>query len=245
MGEPKGLAADTLSAIQHPLEGLGELRRHIPIAWKLYEVWDTHEVPFRGPPLLPTQLRAMAGNALHQGRLFQACTYLVGYSCMLRTGELNIASSDCSFSLERGLCVISLGWTKGGKRRGEQEEVICDDPEALLILAMTLQHKPPTTSLVDNWPSFRRQFADDVASINCDPNLIKPYALRRGGATHHYKSLGNIDATCVRGRWQAHRTAKIYIREAAAAMEAMKLTLSQHKAIARGERHFQRFFHSS
>ena len=52
---------------------------------------------------------------------------------------------------------------------------------------------------------------------------FKPYSIRRGGATLHYKLNGNITATVLRGRWLSMRAARIYIEDGMAMLARMSL----------------------
>ena len=55
------------------------------------------------------------------------------------------------------------------------------------------------------------------------PNTFKPYSLRRGGATEHFKQWANMSLTMEIGRWKDVRTARAYINGS-----LMELTSSQH-----------------
>ena len=51
-----------------------------------------------------------------------AVSLLVGFYSILRTGELlTIERRHISFSVQSGVAVITLGYTKGGKRMGIAE----------------------------------------------------------------------------------------------------------------------------
>ena len=53
---------------------------------------------------------------------------------------------------------------------------------------------------------------------------MKPYSLRRGGATFDFKAHGNLDRTVVRGRWGSQRTARIYIQGGSEALTKLQLS---------------------
>ena len=60
-----------------------------------------------------------------------------------------------------------------------------------------------------------------------DPQLWKPYSLRRGGATHLYQQTLNWSLVRERGRWNATSTARIYINEGMAEFNRAMLTSKQ------------------
>lgn len=66
---------------------------------------------------------------------------------------------------------------------------------------------------------------------------FRPYSLRRGGATFWFGKRGNFDKLLIAGRWQAARTARIYINEGLAILHDLKLP---SKALLP----FSRLFHS-
>ena len=52
---------------------------------------------------------------------------------------------------------------------------------------------------------------------------IKPYSLRRGGATEFFRSTGSMAKTMERGRWSEMKTARIYVNTAMAELHALKV----------------------
>ena len=45
---------------------------------------------------------------------------------------------------------------------------------------------------------------------------VRPYSLRRGGATAYYRATRNMAATIERGQWSSLRVARLYINDGAA-----------------------------
>ena len=74
-----------------------------------------------------------------------------------------------------------------------------------------------------------------VLAIGADPLRYHPYSLRRGGATHHFKVLGSLSKTCIRGRWRHQPTARIYIQDGVAMLERHNLSAKERRLIAKGE----------
>jgi len=61
--------------------------------------------------------------------------------------------------------------------------------------------------------NYRKVFDAACRAAGLD-NSFKPYSLRRGGATHHFKAFGDMSRTMEIGRWSEVRTARIYINTA-------------------------------
>ncbi|CAK0803102.1 unnamed protein product [Prorocentrum cordatum] len=237
-GSPRSLAADTLSGLQHLVPSL---RRELKEGWRLLRTWDQNEMPSRAPPLRPEVAIALAGFALADGREDVATAILAGFNGLLRPSEMLISAGDCVFDHSQRTCVVNLGLTKGGKRQGCPEDVIIDDEFAYLLLRRALAGCAAGTALLPRGlANFRASFASYLGKAGLDPSRIKPYSIRRGGATHHFSSLGNMALTCERGRWRSRATAKIYITEGVAALEAVAVTKQQRAALALGHQLFHR-----
>ena len=61
--------------------------------------------------------------------------------------------------------------------------------------------------------AWRMEFANTLKSLNLERFEFRPYSLRRGGATFWFGKHGSLDRLLIQGRWQAARTARIYINE--------------------------------
>ena len=76
-------------------------------------------------------------------------------------------------------------------------------------------------------PGFRKSFVRHVRAIGADVALVKPYSLRRGGATDHFARHANMQATCEKGRWRQLPTARQYVDEASAEIARMEFSKSK------------------
>eukprot|EP00438_Fugacium_kawagutii_P005608 Skav201437 [mRNA] locus=scaffold201:440319:446233:- [translate_table: standard] len=128
-GQGRALACDTLAGLQ---DQQPNLRNQLPGSWRLLKTWHVNEVPNRAPPLPEHVVQAMIGWALfHQHHSF-AVSLFVGFYCVLRTGELiHLRASDIMTGGSHAPAVISLGFTKGGKRHGAAESVVLGHDVAL------------------------------------------------------------------------------------------------------------------
>ena len=135
--------------------------------------------------------------------------------------------------------MLNLGLTKGGQRRGVEESVIVDDPKVIALCLKALLFLLAGDKLVDvSDYLFRKQFAEDIASLGLSDEY-KPYSFRRGGATHFYRTCGNLGALTTRGRWSDQKTARIYVDEAVAEIALVKFNPKQLRNIRRARMVFE------
>ena len=208
-GEPKSLAADTLSAVQHFLIK----RRILSGAWALYGAWSRVELPDQAPPLPVLHLWAFCGLALQRHGPRLAATLAVGFHCMLRTVEM-LTLRFVQIALGQAHTgVVALPLTKSGQRRGAQEMVTMDDPILGRLLA-TLAADHQASDLLCNVAEAAVRHFFEVANATFGlPLRYRPYSLRRGGATHDYLAHANLGKTVLRGRWGSLATARVYIND--------------------------------
>ena len=95
-GVSKNEANDCVSGMLHYLP---QLKGKIPGSKRLFVAWNKCELPTRAPPLNTFFLAALAGKAVALNDRRLAVSLLLGFHCMLRTG-------DCS-EFERW---TSLSW---------------------------------------------------------------------------------------------------------------------------------------
>ena len=219
-GESKGLAGDSLSGVQHFLM----VRRRFSGAWRLLSAWGRLEIPGRAPPMLPSMALGLAGLALCDGRLDYSAIVLFGFHGMLRIGEA-FAITRSHVALGSDYCgTISLGMTKGAKRKGTPEHVTCTDALAGRALVKALQFSQYGDALLSGTPySFRAWFSSALERTGLQRFGLKPYSLRRGGATHTYRQTCNMPFVVERGRWADTRTARLYVTEGLALINELQL----------------------
>ena len=58
---------------------------------------------------------------------------------------------------------------------------------------------------------FIRQTSETIEELGLGSFNFRPYSLRRGGATFWFAKHGSLDRLLLQGRWQAPKTARIYI----------------------------------
>eukprot|EP00435_Cladocopium_sp_Y103_P043205 s294_g12.t1 len=128
-GEGRALASDTLAALQ---DASPKLRGCIPGAWRLLKAWHVNEIPNRAPPFPERVLLSLVGYFVFHGDPSMALSVLLGFYSVLRTGEiLGIRNKDVTIDAAGNTAVISLGYTKGGKRLGAAESTTVTVKEVL------------------------------------------------------------------------------------------------------------------
>jgi hypothetical protein len=174
-------------------------------------------------------MQALASRAWEQDQSLAICI-LLGYQCLQRNGEilgLWLMDFDYGDGGTVNSAIISLGLTKSGKRRGEHEAVVCDDPILVRMLRAFSRGKDPAQALwLQSGATFRSRFRDLYESFALGRRVtFQGYSLRRGGATHLYLLSRSLSLVTTRGRWQNQSTARIYIYEAAS--EKTRLSISE------------------
>ena len=141
----KAIASDTLAAVQDKQPNVkGSLQK----SWRLLKTWNLHEIPNRAPPLPESALQAMVAHAFSKQQPLFGLSLLVGYYGMLRTGELLTLRADHVTQSRCGEpAVISLGFTKGGKRQGAAESITIGVQFASRLLWGWKMNYPPHSLL--------------------------------------------------------------------------------------------------
>ena len=234
-GEGRSAATDVMSSVCFLLKR----PRSFHAGWRLCSTWARLELPCRAPPLTQDLLLAMCGYACSIGRSDIACGMCLGFHCLLRTGELaGVCVEHVNLSpLRTG--VLALPLTKSGQRRGAQEIVTVDDScvgalvAALMARSRSGKLMPGVTSrtLCD----FFRESAEQlgISSLN-----LRPYSIRRGGATHDFLVHGSVQKTILRGRWSDLKVARIYITDGLAVQSQFAVAAAARERC----RHYSRIF---
>ena len=227
-GEGRGKASDTLAAIQ---DLQPRSKGHLPIAWRLLKAWHINEVPCRAPPLPEVCLQAMIGWAIFKEDFGFALSIMLGFFGVLRTGELlDVCASHIFLENSRKPAVVSLGMTKGGKRMGAAESVTISVEQALIWIKAWKCKAKPHDLLCGTPAVWRAKFTQCLESTGLLDLNFRPYSLRRGGATYWFSKHGSLDRVIVLGRWQAQRTARIYINEGLGVLAEMAVPKATLKA---------------
>ena len=233
-GMPRGSCGDLLSALHHHVPVLhGQLRT----AWRLMDTWSRHELPDRALAIDETMAEGLAGALLLRKRASIALGVVLGFFALLRTQELLcLRWGRILVDLQTGVIILNLGFSKSGQRRGAEEGVRVDCMPLAWALEAARPAGEPGAALIEHSPArFRQYFAEAVRDTGLDHLPVRPYSLRRGGASHLFRQSGSYSLVTERGRWARLETSRIYISEAAAQTASIRLptraqaTLSAHR----------------
>ena len=220
-GEGRAVASDCVAGLQNQD---AKLRGQLPGSWRLLKAWATNEIPNRAPPFPEHVVHALCGWAIFNQHYSFAVSLLVGFYGMLRTGELlGVHRSDCVADSGDRKVLLSLGLTKAGKRAGAAESVILGHDKVVKPLRRWMYIAQSFQSLTPSPAKWRSLFAQGISALKLDSLGFRPYSLRRGGATWWFSRHHSLDQILLQGRWQAAKTARIYINEGLAVLAEIQL----------------------
>ena len=220
-GAGRAQACDTLAGLQ---DLQPDLRHHLPGSWRLLKTWSINEIPARAPPLPVHVVQAMAGWAFFKGHYSFGVSLLLGFYCMLRTGEiLGLKSSHMFCGKQDKQIVVSLGFTKGGKRQGAAESVVLGYEPVVMLIRQWKSLAQPVSSFVKSSAQWRKLFNECLSALHLEEYQFRPYSLRRGGATYWFSQHQSLDRLLIQGRWASQKTARIYVNEGLAMLANMQL----------------------
>ena len=225
-GEPRPWANDVCAAIQHFLPGA---KGHLALSWSLTHAWGRRELPCRALPLTLQTLAGLAGGCIVAWHCRIACALIVGFDLIARTGELlSLTSSDVVWSAEWKTALVRFRETKAGFREGVHQSVVINEPVVLACLRFLCHGLEPGANLLPvREGAFRRIFSHVAKCVGLLELGVKPYSMRRGGATHLWRSSLSYDIVSERGRWASLATCRRYVEDSACHLAELRLTAWQ------------------
>lgn len=233
-GTPLYLVADALSGLHHFEPST---RKKLTKSWRLYGIWRKYEVPCRAPPLPQDILLAMAGLALTRDELAMSALLLLGFHCLLRTGEvLALRPRDILLGAKQGL--VTLQSSKSGVRNNTKESVAILDPITLEVTRAMVELRNQqgfnnTVCWDRSGAAFRNLFNQLLQHLEVAHLSFKPYSMRRGGATLEMQSHGQMERTLIRGRWKNSNVARIYISDGLSRLPSLSMSLQAKVLVAK------------
>ena len=211
-GDNRDLVGNLLSGLSHKVPSL---RGCLKGSWRLWNAWGRHELPARAPPLTPGMVFGLAGVLWSWELHDMAILVLLGFEFFLRTNELlSILVAHVTIGHKPGAVFVQLPSTKTTTRSGGVESVSCSSLLLQRLLTLVCGKLRPGDAILQRTPAQFRVAFDKALSALSLPLCYRPYSLRRGGATEHFRATGSMDACMERGRWRDARTARIYINTA-------------------------------
>ena len=160
-----------------------------------------------------------------------AWSLLAGHVLCLRTIELRkVRFCDITISESNKPLTIYLGYSKSGKRTGKSELARTNDSVLIWFTkAIWPASNHGQTVLNLTQTQFRAAFSHYVKSLGYDPEVARPYSLRRGGATTLFRMGHTFTQIAEHGRWASESSCREYINDAAAELSLMHLSTAQRK----------------
>ena len=222
-GEPKSWGNDTVAGVQFYIPAA---RHRLGLAWSLVKTWHRHEMPARALPFTIELLSGFAGALVASSYPLLAAGAVVGFSLLLRTSELlNLTFDDVAISMAKREAVVRLRETKAGGRMGIHQSVVVRDAPTLSALHyLCKQRKAGERLLQCDDKTLRRLCAHCVACLGMQSLAIRPYSMRRGGATQLFRSCLSYDVVSDRGRWHNVATCRRYVEDGAAQLASLRLS---------------------
>ena len=214
-------------------------------SWRLYKNWRRLEIPCRAPPISAVIVRAFVSLLLDNELVAGAFLVALAFHAYLRTGEaLGLQFSDLQVNGSTGVVTIRGG--KSGLRNNMDEAIAIYDGGVLQLarLAKLLPHAQEPRSKVWNQSAsaFRKMFQRCIVHFELQKLELKPYSLRRGGATHDYMRQGILEPILLRGRWHSLQVARLYIEDGLAQVPSLQLPPVQQRRLAAAARPYNSFF---
>lgn len=88
----------------------------------------------------------------------------------------------------------------------------------------------PATGFCSSPQKWRTLFNQALEALKLEAFGFRPYSLRRGGATWWFSKHHSLDQILLQGRWQAAKTARVYLNEGLAALAEMKIP-TNHRSL--------------
>ena len=205
-GAGKAEALYALASLQYFVP---QLRGHLPVAWRLMEAWDRHELPCRALPFIPQRVVAYTGLFWFWQEPDLAAGILLAFDLLLRTSEL-FAVRVQDVQRVGTQATVQLHDTKAGSLKLQSERLVVWERSAVVALQWLTARKQPGDFLLSTSVSkFRALWHKATKFFDLSNHLVQPYSLRRGGATSACRAGVSFDQLLVRGRWAHVKTARI------------------------------------
>jgi hypothetical protein len=211
-GDSKCLLADCLSGLMHTVP---PLRWRLNGSWRLHAAWRKAEPSKQVPPLTTTMAQGIAGGFVKHGWAQDAVGILLGFHCILRTGELlDLLVGDILFGKEVAILVLR-DTTIGGRTGVHQEVEVSDLWIYQRLLRMMAGRELGDHVMGSSGKTFRRRWRTVLQELGI-PAKFTPYGIRRGGATALFQHTGKYDMVMQKGRWASMKSMKLYVNAALA-----------------------------
>ena len=241
-GKSYGRFSETINAVtaRRP-----SLRKQLFSAWDLAFNWVVDEPHEHNAALPLSVLLALASLALLWGWSREAAIILLGWSGILRIGEiLNAKRQDlvlpCDAAPGVWYALLKIHQPKTRGRAARHQSARIDSSDVVQLLAAVYGKLPPSAKLWHLSPStLRKRFSALQVALGLDKTEGRvglPYSLaslRPGGATHWLQATEDAEFVRRKGRWISSRVLEIYLQESEFVTYRKKLSTDSRDRIDR------------
>ena len=104
-----------------------------------------------------------------------------------------------------------------------------DHPAICALLRIFLSHRHPQELVCGaEEHTWRRKYDCYLHNLGLSHLHLRPYSLRRGGATNALRRGQAMAHICTRGRWASEKTARMHIQEAVILLQKQSVTPVTH-----------------
>ena len=246
-GKSYGKFSETINAVTSRRPAL---RRQLASAWDLAFNWVCDE-PHEHNTALPLSIMlALTGLALLWGWAKEAAIIAMGWTGVLRIGEILQATradlvlpADSAPGVWYALLKIRSPKTRGRGAKHQTSRIDSDDVVALLTAVYG--RSTPSSRLWSLSPSsLRKRFTALQAALGLglqQDGGKMPYSLaslRPGGATYWLQTTEDVEYVRRKGRWISRKVLEIYLQEAEFATYNNRLTEEARSRIESLSRNF-------
>ncbi len=234
-GEALSAAGHLLSAIKRFMP---EYRLHLPISSQFHRNWQRQHKPVRAIPLPLNLVEAMGAVCFTVHEPALGVLLMLSFLCFLRTAEM-VSLQWNHLLTQKDRCTINVVLPFSKTSDGNPQVLRLENQHLWRVIKKLRPVRTPQRLI---WPhslqKFHRVWKRILPCLGFDAASYAPYGLRRGGATHHFLTLGQMDLTVARGRWAHARTAKLYIDDGALALAETLWTSRQKRLVKKMAKKF-------
>lgn len=225
--EPMTYAGHLLSGLRRFMP---HLRWRLPRARQYFSNWQASHQSKQAVPFPPVVIMAYAGLAVATKQYSLACLLLVGFLAFLRTGEIvSLTATKVAVDARKGRVLVALPSTKTSHHR---EETVCVDDVRVAKLTRFVLATTRGRLWTGSTSAFRATLNEFASFFDLSEFTFSAYSIRRGGASHAFASGARFDDLLVRGRWQSHKTARLYLDTGRAALIQLRFSSAQTSQLA-------------
>ena len=123
--------------------------------------------------------------------------------------------------------IVVLPHTKTSQREGIQQHVVITDSLAVNMVRLLQSRGTHSGAIFAHSAHQFRKFFDSLLERLSVANLeLRPYSLRRGGATYLFQRKIPLDRILLIGRWTSATTAKIYLQDGVSRLSQQRIARS-------------------